>query len=167
MTLKRGSKAPGFALELVQPEGENSPYQIDRKLAQGPAFVIFAKISCPTCQWCLPLLDRLHRRYRQTGASVVLVLQDPTEEAQEFAAEYGLTMPILIDPEPHKVSEDYGIEYVPTSFWINSEGVIDEVIEAFEREAFNKINRKLAVAAGLEPRPLFEPDAGIPAFRPG
>ncbi len=167
MTLTAGDEAPNFSLELVAGDSKTVRYDLQEQLAAGPAFVIFAKLSCPTCQWCLPILDRLHRNYRQSEASVVAVLQDGRDEVEGFARESGVEMPLAIDPSPHLASESYRIASVPTSFWIASNGLIEEVIEAFYRVGFEEINGRLARAAGCAAQPLFHANEPIPAFRPG
>ncbi len=167
MTLGTGAEAPLFELEETRPEGREARCDLQGLLARGPALVIFAKSSCPTCQWCLPLLDRLHQNYGQQGASVVLVLQDSVADACRFREDYQIRMPILVEPEPFTVSESYGVEFVPTSFWISADGVIQQTIEAFERLGFEEANRSLAEAAKREVQPLFGAEEGIPAFRPG
>ncbi len=169
MTLRPGAEAPDFELELL---GEAGVAQVERRsldelLAEGPLLLIFAKSSCPTCQWCLPLLDRLHRNYGGAGGSVALVLQDTESQARWFQQDSQLSMPVLRESEPYPVSESYQVRFVPTSYLLNREGVVQLAIESFERESFKEVNARLAGAAGRPVEPLFQPSEGIPAFRPG
>ncbi len=169
MTLRPGAEAPDFELELLgEPDvpgaGRRSLGQL---LAEGPLLLIFAKSSCPTCQWCLPLLDRMHRNYGGGGVSVAAILQDSESQARWFQQDSQLSMPVLREAEPYPVSEAYEVRFVPTSYYVSPEGVIEVSIESFERESFKDVNARLAGTAGKPVEPLFHPSEGIPAFRPG
>ncbi len=169
MTLQIGTEAPGFELEPLGVPGVPDPslLSLGTLLARGPLLLIFAKSSCPTCQWCLPLLDRLHRGYGDRGASAALVLQDTESQARWFGRESQLTMPVLVEPEPYRVSEAYGVRFVPTSYFIGTDGRVELAIESFERESFKEVNARMARASGQPAVLLFGPNEGIPAFRPG
>ncbi|HKZ78831.1 MAG TPA: redoxin domain-containing protein, partial [Pyrinomonadaceae bacterium] len=54
-----GQNAPEFALESVA----GKQFSLPEALARGPAVVAFFKISCPTCQFALPFLERVFQAY--------------------------------------------------------------------------------------------------------
>ncbi len=77
----------------------------------------------------LPYLDRLH-----PGAKVWAVSQNEAEDTADFARYYGLTMPILLDPEDgFPASNAFGITNVPTMFQLDEGGRIEKVIEGWNR----------------------------------
>ena len=53
--LSAGSKAPVFSLLDLN----GSPRSLAEILSRGPVLLVFYKISCPTCQFTLPFLERI------------------------------------------------------------------------------------------------------------
>jgi peroxiredoxin len=54
-----GAKAPDFELKTL--EGRRA--SLNEELARGAVVLAFFKVSCPTCQYAFPFLERLHRAY--------------------------------------------------------------------------------------------------------
>ncbi len=54
-----GAKAPDFALKTV----DGTRFCLSEELARGAVVLAFFKVSCPTCQYAFPFLERLHRAY--------------------------------------------------------------------------------------------------------
>ena len=72
----------------------------------------------------MPLLDRLHNRYEDTGFTVLGVnVEGDSKPAQEIVDKTKVTFPILID-EGQKVSELYDLEAMPSTIVIDRDGVI-------------------------------------------
>ena len=95
----------------------------------GPILLTFFKISCPVCQFALPFLQRLHGVQRIIGIS-----QNDEEDTREFNRSFGLTFPMLLDPEDDfPASNAFGITHVPTTFVIERGGRIGHVIEGWNR----------------------------------
>jgi peroxiredoxin len=118
--------------------------------ADGPVLLAFFKISCPTCQFALPFLERLHGRQ-----SIIGVSQDAAEDTREFNQYYGLTFPMLLDPEDDfPASNAFGIMHVPTMFLIEPGGRIGHVIEGW--------NKKEMAALGA-----LHPADNVPAWKAG
>ena len=81
--------------------------------------------------WCTPCRDEsptLQRfSERQNGEVLVLGVntQDLTDDATRFVDEFGLTYPMLRDPDPEQpLSDDYGATGLPESFLIDPEGSV-------------------------------------------
>src|SRR5436190_2543385 len=67
-------------------------------VAQGrPVLLAFFKIACPTCQFTLPFLERMHRQ--GSGIGIYAISQDDAESTRDFHREFGITMPTLLDEE--------------------------------------------------------------------
>lgn len=79
---------------------------------------------CPPCRAEMPDMEKFHQ---DTDVEILAVNLTETEphpnQVQQFADEYGLTFPILLD-EKVEVATIYAIQPVPTSFMIDSEGII-------------------------------------------
>lgn len=169
MILQPNERAPEF--ELPQWTGlrdrEGRHWNLGGMLSKGPAFLVFAKATCPTCSFAVPFIDRIFRSYPNMPASVVLIAQEDSVGGARMATEWGLKMPVLLDSSPYPVSESYGLSFVPGGFFVNQEGVIENSFESFEREEIREINRKLAKRAGAPPADIFPAEEGVPPFRPG
>src|SRR2546422_9670437 len=120
-TLTTGKTAP--PIELTNAEGKS--YSLKSALAQGPVLTAFFKVSCPTCQFTLPFIERLYQQFRGRNVQVWGVSQDNERDTQQFAREYAVTFPILIDKDHYATSRGYGLEYVPTLFLIAQDGRIE------------------------------------------
>jgi len=85
---------------------------------------------CPPCRAEMPAIERVYEEYRQQGFNVLAVnstAQDEAAQVAPFAAEYGLTFPVLLD-ESGLVTRSYQVKSLPTSFFIGRDGVIREVV---------------------------------------
>jgi cytochrome c biogenesis protein CcmG/thiol:disulfide interchange protein DsbE len=79
--------------------------------------------------WCTPCRDEsptLQRFSEKRNGEVVVLgidTQDLSEDALAFVEEYGLTYPMLRDPDTESpLSDDYGATGLPESFLIDPEG---------------------------------------------
>jgi peroxiredoxin len=117
-----GDMAPDLRLELLG-GGEES------LRADQPVLLVFFKISCPTCQYTLPYLERV-----PPGIQVRGISQNDAGDTREFAEQFGLTFPILLDPENRfPASNAFGITHVPTMFLLERGGRIQKVIEGWSK----------------------------------
>jgi peroxiredoxin len=79
---------------------------------------------CGPCRQEMPLLDRLHHRYEDTGFAVLGVnVEGQVAPAQEIVDETNVTFPILID-EAQSVSEMYDLKAMPSTVVIDRDGVV-------------------------------------------
>ena len=116
--LRAGKAAPPFSLTAT----DGKSYSLQEALKKGPVLAAFFKVTCPTCQYTFPFLERLHQQLRANGAQIWGVAQDGMKDSQRFARDYAVTFPILMDDKPYRVSRAYGLEYVPTLFLIAPDG---------------------------------------------
>lgn len=161
--LKAGSAVPHFAL----PGMEGDTYSLLEALGRGPVLVAFFKVSCPTCQYTFPFLERLYQQFRASGIQLWAVSQDEARASQSFAREFGVSFPILIDDYPFETSHAYGIKYVPTLFLIAPNGTVEFMGDGFAKPDLLAIQRWLAKHFNISPPPLFLPHERVPEFKPG
>jgi peroxiredoxin len=57
--LTTGAKAPEFELKTL----DGKRVSLGKELSRGALVLAFFKVSCPTCQYAFPFLERLHRAY--------------------------------------------------------------------------------------------------------
>ena len=87
--------------------------------------------------WCLPCREEtpaLEKSYEQYKASGVIILgvnmtnQDVVSEVESFVQEFRLTYPILLDRDGSVSNTLYQVRGLPTTFFVNREGVIRTVL---------------------------------------
>jgi peroxiredoxin len=147
--LRPGDRAPEFRLTALSED----ELTLDRLREAGPFALAFFKVSCPTCQFALPFLSRLG-----AGAPrLIAVSQDKAEHTKLFGERFGAPLQYALDrvEDNYPASNAFGIHHVPTIFLVNREGRIEEVIEGFDKIAFEE----LGVA--------FLPGEIVPAYKPG
>ena len=165
-TLEVGKAAPAFKLSATN----GKKYALAEGLASGPLLVAFFKVSCPTCQFTFPFIERLHQQLRSAcadGARVWGISQDNANYSGRFAKEFGVTFPILIDEEPHEISQEYGLNYVPTLFLISPDGQVEITCDGFSKAGIEDIHRSLAKHSSVKPPALFKTADRVPEFKPG
>jgi len=157
-TLTAGDRAPDFRLTDLAGDGEKT---LSELLKAGPVFVAFFKVSCPTCQYTLPFLERIHRG-AEGATRLFAVSQDDAEATREFHQEFGITMPTLLDSARfgYPVSNAYGLSHVPSMFLIERDGTISWSLVGFNRKELEALGEKL----GVHP---FQPGERVPEMKSG
>ena len=158
-----GSMAAGFSLKSL----DNKDYSLNALLERGPVVAAFFKVSCPVCQFTFPFLERLYKRYGGDGVTFLGISQDDARATQNFAKEYGMTFPLLLDDNGYPVSNAYGLTNVPTIFLIDTDGTVKVSSMGFDKKDLENIAAHLAERKKISLAPLFRPDEVIPANKPG
>ncbi|MGA7907184.1 MAG: TlpA disulfide reductase family protein [Candidatus Sulfotelmatobacter sp.] len=162
--LTAGAKAPVFELKAM----DGKRFVLRDELARGPVVLAFFKVSCPTCQYTFPFLERLHQAYRQKNVKLVGVSQNNPKDTAAFTKEFGVTFPVLLDDtEKYPVSNAYGLTNVPTIFWIAQDGEIEVSSVGWVKADFTEISRKMAEAGKTAPAAVFKPGEDVRDFRAG
>lgn len=120
-----GFTAPGFTLQSI--DGKN--YTLSE--LKGKAILINLWATwCPPCRAEMPAIEKMYKEYKERGFVVLAVnmtYQDDLRAIPPFALEYNLTFPILLD-EKAFVGSAYQLRSLPSSYFINRIGIINEVI---------------------------------------
>ncbi len=161
--LNAGKIAPLF--ELTTTTGER--LSLDQALARGPVLLAFFKVTCPTCQFTFPFLERIYQQLREPGGQVWGIVQDKAQDGALFARNYGVSFPILIDDAPYKVSRLYNLAHVPTLFLVKPDGQIAMSSEGFSKAELLAIQESLAQLDSAAPALLFLPNESVPEYKPG
>ena len=85
---------------------------------------------CPPCRAEMPAMEAVYKDYSQDGFVILAVNatnQDDASEAMAFADSFGLSFPILFDKRG-ETSQKYKVRALPTSFFIDAQGIIREVV---------------------------------------
>jgi len=159
-----GNMAPEFSLKSL----DGKEYSLNDLLQRGPVVAAFFKVSCPVCQFTFPFLERLHKRYGGDGVSFLGVSQDDARDTKEFAKEFAVTFPMLLDDESgYIVSNAYGLSNVPTIFLIDTGGTVRVSSMGFDKKDLETIAAELARRRKIALAPLFRPDEVVPINKPG
>ncbi|WP_083270699.1 peroxiredoxin family protein [Bacillus marinisedimentorum] len=121
-----GNKAPDFELQTLEGESVKlSDYRGQKVLVN-----LWAS-WCPPCRAEMPDIQDLYEKYKDDGFVVLGVNLTSAERenntVQPFVEEFGLTFPILMDIR-NEVGRTYQAISIPTSYFIDSEGIIHQKI---------------------------------------
>jgi len=162
-TIVAGQSAPDFSLRSI----DGTEYSLSKLLKRGPVFVSFFKVSCPVCQFTFPFLERLYKRYGGKDVTFLGISQDNRRATKEFADEYGVTFPMVLDAEGYPASNAYGLTNVPTSFLIDTDGSVKIASLGFTKKDLEVIAAELSERHKIPLSALFRPNESVPAIRPG
>lgn len=111
--------APDFTLKSL----EGSNLRLEEYRGQ-VVLINFWASWCGPCRQEMPLLDRLHQRYTDTGFAVLGVNVEGEEApARELIDRIPVTFPVLID-KGQLVSELYKLEAMPSTVVVDRDGVV-------------------------------------------
>ncbi|WP_193063844.1 peroxiredoxin family protein [Oceanobacillus oncorhynchi] len=117
--LEVGNMAPYFELQTLAGETVKLSDYRGKKV-----MINFWATWCPPCRAEMPDMEAF---YQDKDIVILAVNLTETEnnlqQVQDFVNEYELTFPILLD-EKIEVAEQYMIQPIPTSYMINSNGVV-------------------------------------------
>ena len=174
--LPAGTQAPDFSLPAIvdgnadgRVDGkQGGKFSLQSALKQGPVVAAFFKVSCPTCQYAFPFLERIHKAHGDKTITVVGISQNDRRDTTAFLKEYGVTFPTLLDdPNGYAVSNAYGLTNVPTLFLIGQNGKIEISSVGWVKQEVEEINRRLAAARQGALPPIFLPGEEVRDFRAG
>ena len=114
-----GNRAPGF--NLVDLKGK----AVSLADFQGkPLLINFWTTWCSPCRREMPYLQEVYEEWSDKGLSMLVInLRESPSTVKEFLSTNGLFLPILLD-STGRVSDNYGIISIPTTFFIDGDGII-------------------------------------------
>jgi len=122
---RQGFLAPDFTLETITAEN------ITLSELRGQAVLVNLWATwCPPCRSEMPAIQKLYDEYKDEGFIVLgvdMTYQDNASAVQPFIQENELTFPILMD-NTGQVAQRYALHSLPSSFFIDRTGVIQEVV---------------------------------------
>jgi len=122
---QRGFLAPDFELKTLRGE----TLKLSNLRGQAVLLNLWAT-WCPPCRAEMPAIEKVYKDYKDQGFVVLAVnmtYQDTFANIAPFVDEYGLTFPILLD-ETGMVGPLYQLRSLPSSFFIDRDGIIREVV---------------------------------------
>lgn len=111
--------APDFTLDSL--EGTNLRLT---ELRGQVVLINFWASWCGPCRQEMPVLDRLHQRYKDTGFTVVGInVEGEAAPARAIADKAGVTFPILVDAD-QTISKLYDLKAMPSTVIVDRDGKI-------------------------------------------
>lgn len=120
-----GFIAPDFELK-----DEQGNFLMLSSLRGNPVVINFWASWCSPCKAEMPALELVHQKYKDQGLIILAVNsanQDDPQQAIAFSKDLGLSFQILFDDDG-KASELYNVLALPTSYFIDSNGIIKDII---------------------------------------
>lgn len=120
-----GSEAPAFSLKDINGK------QVSLSDFKGKAVILdFFASWCPPCRQEVPDFVELQKAYGGKDFTVVGVALVNAKDAKNFAGEFGVNYPVLVDDG--KVSDLYGpIRSIPTTFILDKNNKIVKMYIGF------------------------------------
>ncbi|MFC2030039.1 TlpA disulfide reductase family protein [Chloroflexota bacterium] len=143
-----GFTAPDFALDTL----DGGTVTLSELRGQVVVINLWAT-WCPPCRAEMPAIERVWNEYRDDGLVVLAVNQrEAPSRVGAFVEELGLTFPVLLDRDGG-VGARYKLRAYPTTFFIDREGVIRDVVLGGpmpEELIASKVSKLLSVPVGVK-----------------
>ena len=126
-----GDSAPDFQLTSLDGQAVSLS-----DFKGSPVLVNFWATWCGPCQMETPYLQEIYDEWQAMGLVLLTVnIGESSSKVEAFMQSEGLSLPVLLDSQ-EKVALKYGIWVFPTTFFIDLNGVIQEVrFGAFQSKA--------------------------------
>ena len=121
---QNGTKAKNFTLKDLNGKA------VSLEQYEGKIVVLnFWATWCPPCRNEMPEFDELDKEFKKSGAAVMLAVnmtdgrRETKKTVEDFMKNNKLDMRVLLDTEGAAAGA-YGVRYLPTTYVINTKGVI-------------------------------------------
>lgn len=123
---REGDMAPDFHLTQINEDNEVEYIRLSELQGKG-VMLNFWATYCEPCEYEMPFMESLYPEYRDDVEIVAVSLDLNELVIQKFINKYDLTFPIVHDTKS-EVMELYKVGPIPSTFFIDPEGKIVEVV---------------------------------------
>lgn len=102
---------------------------------------------CPACKKEFPETQAYYQKLQSDDFELIAInVSQPREASEEFRRKYKATFPMLLDTDG-KISKQYGVEELPTNYFIDPEGkvarrIVGWIGEPQVRVMINQLSKK-------------------------
>lgn len=124
--LEAGAAAPDFTIK----DTGGKAFNFGEEKGKAPTLLVFWSIFCEPCRIEMPIVQRLHEKYRDslTVLSIALDGEPLKNSIVGFVKQEGYTFKVLIDEldekEMFKVADPFGVGGTPTIFLVEKGGKV-------------------------------------------
>lgn len=115
-----GNKAPNFSLKNM-----NNEEIALRDLEGQKVFINFWASWCPPCKAEMPDIEKLHENHGEDIKIIAVNLEEAKEKVEKYLENEDLNFTVLLDKNKN-VANKYLIRAIPTSYFLNKNGIIIE-----------------------------------------
>lgn len=141
-----GNLAPDFTAQTTGGESFTLTDYVDREGIDGrPVVLNFWASWCGPCRLEMPDFERVSLKYAGRAAIIGVNQAESAETIARFQLNTGVTYPLLVD-EDWVVNNKYGVSNLPTTIFVDGDGVVREVFVGAMNQAVleYKLNGLLA-----------------------
>ncbi|KYD09310.1 thiol-disulfide oxidoreductase ResA [Heyndrickxia sporothermodurans] len=121
--IKVGDNAPDFVLQDMS----GAKHKLSDYRGKG-VFLNFWGTWCEPCKEEMPYMVDLYKEFSKQGVEILAVnVGESNYLVNKFINNYELNFPVLID-KSRDVQNAYGIDPIPTSFFIDSSGKVKQIV---------------------------------------
>lgn len=122
-----GNLAPDFTAQTPAGVEFTLTDHVDREGADGrPVVLNFWASWCGPCRLEMPDFERVSLKYADRAAVVGINQAESADTIEQFRRNTGVTYPLLVD-EDWVVNNKYGVSNLPTTIFVDAQGVVREV----------------------------------------
>jgi peroxiredoxin len=132
-----GNKAPSWELKNLQGNTLSNT-----QLKGTVTLIDFSFNACAACMLSIPVLNRLHAKYKGKGVNIITInTSDTRESVIAFAKKNNISYPILLNGR--KVSKDFRVSAYPTFYLVDKQGNIAASFEGYSKELETELTAKI------------------------
>jgi len=100
-----------------------------------PVLINFWATWCPSCVSEMPYIQEIYEEWSDKGLVVLAInIGESSSKVEEFMQSHNLSFTVLLDIKQN-VAQKYNFQYIPTTFFIDKDGIIQEkVIGPFQNK---------------------------------
>lgn len=135
MPLAVGTRAPAFRLRGT----DNSYWILGEPDKRRSVILAFFRRESSASRLLFPFIERLYRRARTHPAEILGISLDNLPDTIEFAEDYMITFPLLIDSDHLATVREYKVDQVPTVYRLNGRLEVEQILVSWSKSGFEDL----------------------------